>query len=534
MSTRRKMSLQLRLFLLQSAAGFVLVLLLAVLQAQALLEDTVREYGQRALTLSKAVASLPEVQSELQGPKPLSKDIDPMVENMRIRTGADFIVVADRAGIRLTHPIASLIGQSMLSGDNREARDETPAVLAGRELVSVSLGHLGRSVRGKVPVLDSGGRVIGLVSSGYLLPKVETVAAQITETSLPWFGLALLLALLSSMVISRRIKREILGLEPEEIAALMLQHRAVLETMHEGVLVLGGDGMLQSANPRARELLAASDFSPAPVETRWPELAASGLLENDEAVRNAPLGSGNRPLLVDVFRANDGRRVVIFRDREDVTRLAEELTQTRSYAELLRAQTHEFMNKLHTIGGLIQLDKSEEALDLIQHERRQDAALQGLISDIGVPKLAALVIGKGARARELGISFGLEPGSALGSRWAPLADDVLVLAVGNLVENAFEAVAGSPEKKVQLMLGEDPEGLQIEVSDSGPGVDPQLAQRIFEAGVSSRGERRGLGLSLVSERVGAAGGRLAHFRRADKTVFQISLPLEAIREEVRR
>ncbi|MDA8410094.1 MAG: ATP-binding protein, partial [Treponema sp.] len=295
---------------------------------------------------------------------------------------------------------------------------------------------------------------------------------------------------------------------------------------------LGADGVLQSANPRAKDLLAEKDFSPGPVEALWPELAASGLLENGEPVRNAPLNSGNHPLLTDVFKANDGRRVVIFRDREDVTRLAEELTQTKNYAELLRAQTHEFMNKLHTIGGLIQLGKGEEALDLIQHARRQDAALQGIISDIEVPKLAALVIGKSARAGELGIGFALEPGSSLSSRWAPLADDILILAVGNLVENAFEAVARSREKKVQLMLGEDPEGLQIEVSDSGPGVDPALALRIFEAGVSSRGERRGLGLSLVSERVSAAGGRLAHFRRDERTVFQISLPVEALREEV--
>lgn len=529
---RAKGSLQWRLFLLQSAVGFVLVLLLALLQARQLLDDTVREYGQRALTLSRAVATIPAVVSELERAAPLASDIDPMVEGMRERTGADFIVVADRSGMRLSHPIAGLIGKSMLSGDNKEARDETPAVLAGREVVSVSLGHLGRSVRGKVPVLDGKGRVVGLVSSGYLLPRVETVAAQVTASSLPWFGLALLLALLSSMFISRRIKREILGLEPEEIAAFMLQHRAVLETMHEGVLVLGADGVLQSANPRAKDLLAEKDFSPGPVEALWPELAASGLLENGEPVRNAPLNSGNHPLLTDVFKANDGRRVVIFRDREDVTRLAEELTQTKNYAELLRAQTHEFMNKLHTIGGLIQLGKGEEALDLIQHARRQDAALQGIISDIEVPKLAALVIGKSARAGELGIGFALEPGSSLSSRWAPLADDILILAVGNLVENAFEAVARSREKKVQLMLGEDPEGLQIEVSDSGPGVDPTLALRIFEAGVSSRGERRGLGLSLVSERVSAAGGRLAHFRRDERTVFQISLPVEALREEV--
>lgn len=526
-----RLGLQGRLFLLQVGVGLLLVSLLALLQVHQLLTDTVHQYGERALTLSRAVAALPQVVAELKRPQPRSQDINPMVEGLRERTGADFIVVADAKGIRLSHPRSELIGKSLLTEDNQEARDETPKVLLGQEVVSVSQGHLGRSVRGKVPVLDEQGKVIGLVSSGYLLPRVETVALQVSRDSLPWFGLALLLALLSSMLISRHIKREILGLEPEEIAALMLQHKAVLETMHEGVLVIGWDNRLQSANPRAYELLSWNEVSPISLADLWPELANGGFLSGGSTVRNASLSSGGKPLLVDVFQATDGRRVVIFRDREEITRLAEELTQTRQYAELLRAQTHEFMNRLHTIGGLIQLGQPQEALQLIQREHHQNAALQNLIADIGVPKVAALVIGKSARASELGITFGLEPGSSLSSRWAGLAEEVLVVTLGNLLENAFEAVAQAKPKSVSLMMGEDPEGLQLEVSDSGPGVVPALSGRIFEAGVSSRGARRGLGLSLVRERVGAVGGTLTHFRRDGRTVFQVSLPLEAIQPE---
>lgn len=492
-----------------------------------MLSDTVQEYGQRALALSRTVAGLPQVTGELKKTHPEAAWIDPLIEGLRQRSGADFIVVADARGIRLSHPRPELIGKSLLSEDNRESREETPAVLSGREIISVSEGHLGRSVRGKVPVLDVGGRVIGLVSTGYLLPRVQTVAAQVSRASLPWFGLALFLALLSSVFIGWHVKREILGLEPEEIAALMLQHRAVLETMHEGVLVLGPDRAVQSANPRAYGLLSLSGEPPTALAALWPELSVSGLLSEGEVVRNASLRRGNTPLLVDVFRSSDGRRVVIFRDREEVTQLAEELTQTRQYAELLRAQTHEFSNRLHTIGGLIQLGQPEQALSLIQREGRHSAVLRGLIADIAVPKVAALVIGKSARAGELGIAFGLEPGSSLGPCWRALADEVLVPVLGNLIENAFEAVAGSKLKIVTLMIGEDPEGLQLEVSDSGPGVPAILGERIFEAGVSSRGERRGLGLSLIRERVMAVGGWVRYQRRGDRTVFQVSLPSEA-------
>ena len=522
-----RLGLQGRLFLLQAGVGVLLVALLAGLQVHQTLADTVGQYGQRALALSRAVAALPQITGELGKAQPSAARVNPLVEGLRLRSGADFIVVADVRGIRLSHPRPELIGKSLLSGDNRESRQETPAVLAGREVVSVSEGHLGRSVRGKVPVLSNTGRVIGLVSTGYLLPRVETVAAQVSRDSLPWFGLALLLALFSSVLISRHVKREILGLEPEEIAALMLQHKAVLETMHEGVLVLGGDNTVQSANPRAYELLSLSGVTPTALASLWPELGESGLLDGREVVRNASLSRGSTPLLVDVFRSSDGRRVVILRDRQEITRLAEELTQTRQYAELLRAQTHEFSNRLHTIGGLIQLGQPDQALGLIQQERRQNAALQNLIAEIAVPKVAALVIGKSARAGELGIRFGLEPGSALSPRWAALADEVLVPVLGNLLENAFEAVSGANTKAVTLMIGEDPEGLQLEVGDSGPGVSALLAARVFEAGASGRGPNRGLGLSLVRERVSQVGGSAAHFRRGGLTVFQVSLPVEA-------
>jgi len=423
---KRRMRLQWRLFLLQSAVGVLLVALLAGIQFRQSLADTVDDFGDRALTISQTVAAMPEVVKALGGPR--QGAIDPLMERMRRRTGADFIVVANASGIRFSHPDKNLIGRSMLTEDNREPPDETTDVLAGRDVTSVSQGHLGRSVRGKAPVRNDRGEVIGLVSTGYLLPRVRTVALEVSEASLPWFGLALLLALASSTLISRRIKNEIMGLEPGEISA----------------------------------------------------------------------------------------------------RLAEELAQTRSYAELLRAQTHEFMNRLHTIGGLIQLGRSDEALGLIQKERRQNDALQSLIADVGVPKVAALVIGKYARAGELGIAFGIEAGSRVSPRWSALADEVLVPAVGNLIENAFEAVAGSEFKSVSLMMGEDPEGLQLEVSDTGPGVDPELASSLFQSGVSSKGERRGLGLSLVRERLASVGGSLAHFRREERTVFQISLPFEAI------
>lgn len=527
---RRLLGIQARLFLWQAGVVTLLTLALAVTLTFVLERSTREEFGERALAISRIVAAMPQVVDAITGSKSPSSIINPLANRIRARVGADFIVVGDVHGIRLSHPQPEKIGHSMMEGS--EPASDTLEPLAGREIVTLALGGLGLSVRGKVPIRDANGRVIGLVSTGYLLPTVQSTAGRVSRTLWPWFASALGLALFSSILISRRFKRELLELEPDEIAALVLQHRAVLSALQEGVIVLDARGKILILNPRAAEMLDldAQAALPAPIREVWPELALSGLLEADTDAINQALVMADTPVLARVLRASEDRRVVTFRDRAEVTRIAEELTQTREYAELLRAQTHEFMNRLHTIAGLIQLERPFEALALIQRESAQNDAVREAISEIEVPKLAALVIGKYERARELGIRFSLEPGSSITGLWDALATDVLVPVVGNLLENAFEAALERPGTAVALMLGEDPDGLQIEVRDDGPGVPSSARARIFERGFSTRGAARGLGLSLVRQRVESHGGTLAHLERGGLTVFLVSLPASAVLE----
>lgn len=521
----RRLGIQMRFFLLQVAVFSVLMAALAAVQIFTLQRSVQKSYGERALLISRTVATIPEVVAAFDDPDP-SSTLNPLVNRIREKVGADYIVVGDKQGIRLAHPLPDRLGKPMVGGDNN-------APLAGREIISVATGSLGAAIRGKVPVRDAAGRVIGVVSTGYLLPTVHSIALQVSATLLPWFGLGLLFALLSSVWLSRRIKRAMLDLEPEQIAALVQQHRSVLNALQEGVLVVDAGGQIQLANPRAAQMLGipAAGETPLRLEAVWPDLAQSGLLEGGNT-ENEELRIGSLPVLAGVFAMPGGQRLVVFRDRAEILEMAEELTQTRRYAELLRAQTHEFQNRLHTIAGLIQLQRPVEALAVIQQEAGQIEALRDLVADIELPRLAALVLGKYQRARELGIRLRLEPGSALSAAWMPHSQ-TLELTLGNLLENAFEAVLEKPrgqERSVTLALGEDPEGMQLEVSDNGPGVPAELGWRILERGVSTRGEGRGLGLSLVHQQITQLGGELSFFRRGGHSVFRVSLPSSALWE----
>ncbi|RIH81783.1 Sensor histidine kinase CitA [Calidithermus terrae] len=519
----RRLGIQMRFFLLQVAVFTLLMGVLAGVQVAALQRSVRSSYGERALMISRTVATIPEVVAAFDDPDP-SRTLNPLVNRIRERVGADYIVVGDKRGIRLAHPLPDRLGKPMVGGDNAEP-------LAGREIISVATGSLGAAIRGKVPVRDAAGRVVGVVSTGYLLPTVQSIALEVSATLLPWFGLGLVFALLSSVWLSRRIKRAMLELEPEQIAALVQQHRSVLSALQEGVLVVDAQGHVQIANPKAAQMLGIRGEldAPLPLEGLWPELARSGLLAGGNT-ENEPLHVGNQPVLVGVLGMPGGQRLVVFRDRAEILQMAEELTQTRRYAELLRAQTHEFQNRLHTIAGLIELERPAEALAVIQQEAGQVEALRDRVAGLELPRLAALILGKYQRARELGIRLRLEPGSALSAAWAPHSQ-TLELVLGNLLDNAFEAVLEKPRgeaRHVSVMLGEDPEGLQLEVSDDGPGVAPELGRRILERGVSTRGEGRGLGLHLVQQHVEPLGGELSFFRRGGRSVFRVSLPASAL------
>ncbi|MFC3834571.1 MULTISPECIES: sensor histidine kinase [Deinococcus] len=489
------------------------VLLLGV-QTAHLYREAKGRLGERAMTTSRIVASLPEV-VRAAGRGSQDAALNTQVNAMRIQAGADFIVVGDRRGIRLAHPLDDRLGKPMEGGDN-------VAPLSGREAISVARGSLGLSVRGKVPIWaggQAGTQVVGVVSTGYLMPQAWHLVGAALVSLLPWVLLALALGTLGAVWAARRLRAEILNLEPEQIAALARQQRAVLAALREGVIAVDGAGQITLASGRAADALLTPS-TPVSLARVWPELAE--LHPGAQRQQNLELRLRGQPFLVNIEPLDGGGFVAGFRNRAEVVALADELTHARGFVDVLRAQTHEYQNRLHVLSGLLQLGRHEEALRVLNAEIRADAEFRQLLRDVQVPRLVALLAGKRERAQELGIDFQVAEGSLLSPVWERHAD-TLVTAVGNLTENAFEVLAGQPGS-VTVLIGEDPDGVQIEVEDSGPGVVADVLERLYTRGASSKGEGRGYGLAGVHARVQALGGQLRYVRRRGRTVFQVSLP----------
>ncbi len=235
--------LQIGIILLTVAAGAVV----SFLQARRNLDARA---GQQSLAIANTVASDPDIVADFAEPDP-ARLIDPIAERIRHATHAAFVVVANRRGIRYSHPNPALVGTSLLhdKGENPQA------VLAGHTFVGVESGSLGRSMRAKVPIRDASGSVIGLVSVGVLESRVSSELGATLPTSAipPLIGLAL--GTVGAFLLARRVKRQTFGLEPREIAALLEQREAMLHGVREGAIAVDQSGRLTLINDEAARLI---------------------------------------------------------------------------------------------------------------------------------------------------------------------------------------------------------------------------------------------------------------------------------------
>ncbi len=505
-------TLQAQMILLVAALGLVQLVITGSIITPLIVDITEDHMGKRALDIAETVAHDPLVRRGLLEGDP-DGEVQDLAESVRLATGAEFVVVCDPAGVRLSHPDAWKIGKTFVGGDMG------PVVNEGRSYVSKAVGTLGPSLRGIAPVRGGGlsSDVIGFVAVGYLVEDVNrTIAGRLLLPGIVVLVLGLL-GIYAAVLISRHFKRAILGLEPREIASLYRERGTILESLREGVIATDEHGTIRLANAAARKALDMApdaELEGRPVTEVFPRAGIDGVLESGEPVHDREVVRLARTLVVNLVPVLvEGRAVGVvasFRRKDELDQLTHELAQTRESAEMRRVQAHEFSNTLHTIAGLIQLEAYQEALDMIL---RESTDFQDLIAFLGRavpnPDLSGLILGKMNRARELKVSLAVDRSSSLQALPEWLDTDRLVTVVGNLLDNALEAAVGFRERPSHARLSLDDRGrdLVIEVEDSGPGVLPDRIETIFHKGVTSKnGDGHGVGLYLVAENLRELGG----------------------------
>lgn len=485
------------------------------LMVSMLVSSILEEYiGRNALNVSKTVSLTTVVHEGLKNKN--STQIQLYAESVRKATGARFVVVGDHEGRRYSHPVPERIGKLMVGGDNPRALER------GEAYVSKAVGTLGPSMRGKVPIFANSGKVIGVVSVGYLQETVESVTEGYLQRVLLWvFGL-FLLGGIGTWLIARNVKQSIFGLEPVEIARLFRERNAILDSIREGVVAINDKGQVTMLDHEAAKILKIPPESGigTSIESILPQTRMLEVLKSGEEQFDQEMIIGGIEVIVNRVPIWQNDRVAgvvsSFRRKDEIDRMAQELTQIQEYSEVLRTQTHEYSNKLHTLAGLIQLGSHQEALDLIGRETSGYQELLGTLAEtVPEPLLSAIILGKYNRAQELRIIFQLDPESRMIDIPKKINREKIVTILGNLLENALEAAQEntSGKRMVQLSMTDFGNDLIFEVEDSGSGIEDESVDLSLQHGFTTKsGTGRGIGLSLVHENLKYLGGHLTVVR----------------------
>jgi two-component system, CitB family, sensor kinase len=495
-----------QVLLLQVLVVGVLVLCSVALAVYDARRDARSSATEQAVAVAQAVADSPTVLEALSDPDPTVR-LQPYAERVRVDSDVDFVVVMKTDRTRYTHPNPENIGRPFI-GDLGNAPE-------GEVFTQEFEGTLGPSMRAVVPVFaDDREQVVALVSVGITISSIDRQLRDDILLILLTAWAVLAVGAIGGWLVARRLRRQTHGLGEREITRMYEYYSAVLHAVREGLLLLDRDGRVQLVNDEALRLLDLSDdvvgrpladlgLAPALVEA-----ALGGTASPDDLYV-----AGDRVLVVSTaparWEGDEVGSVVTLRDRTELQAVTGELDVVRSLTESLRSQTHEAANRLHTVVSLAEMGRVQEAIDFATEELQLTQLLTDrVVAAAGDPVVAALLLGKSAEAAERGVDLTID--GELVADGVPARD--LVTVLGNLLDNAFDAVDGAERREVAVTFDGTRE-LRIVVGDSGPGLDGADADRVLQRGWSTKasadGPGRGVGLALVAQVARRHGGDIA-------------------------
>lgn len=525
----RSLAFPLRIFLLILVVSVFIIAALAQYFTASFEDYLAAHVRDMAMNQAKIIASNDSIITAVKHRD--YKRLATIADKLQSGTDFDYVVIGDTNSIRLYHPNPEKIGYPMQF-------TKPGALEKGESYFITSKGSIGMAMRAKTPIFDDDGKIIGVVSIGYLISKIDSWRSDFLLPMAGVFILLLLVLMLLSWFFAAHIRRQMLGMEPKQIARVVRQQEALFSSVYEGLIAVDPDGYITAINRSARKMLGLS--SPG---RKWLGKPVSEVVQPAdfftqqiaEKRQDAMVNFNGLSVIAnrEAIRSGDELlgAIISFRSKDEIATLNAQLTQIKQYVESLRTLRHEHLNWMSTINGLLQMKEYDKVLAMVQGESQaQQQLIDSLRGAFADRQVAGLLFGKVQRARELGLTMTIVPGSQLHQLPEGLDSTEFAAIVGNLLDNAFEASLRTQQgnKVVELYLSDEGDDVIIEVADQGCGVPEALREKIFEQGVSTRTDEpgeHGIGLYLIASYVRRCDGVITLEDNSPcGTLFSLFLP----------
>ena len=506
-----------RIFITQLVLIVTLALFLGVSGTLINIHFEVEKRDQNLQNIAEAVASSPLIDDKIANPddKKTTELLNEYLDSLKISLdNIDVISFVSRENIRLYHSNHELIGTEY-DGAIPEFEKVSKEYYTSNET-----GPSGSQRRAYAAVYDKNGNYTGFVMTILLLENIKAETLQILFIFALITIAAILIELIISAELSSSIKKSLHGYEPNVFSAMFQVRDNILESLNEGVLAVDKNGVVQFANRSAAKMFGKKKAKEL-INTPFTDCCNDGFIKNvistgEKEFNIQEQSIDNSNVLIDCIPIKEKDDIIgavaILHNREEYTKLMEDLAGTRYLVDSMRANNHDFTNKLHVIMGLIQMEMYDDAVSYIENiSIVQRETISKIMSVVDEPSIAALLIGKSARASELNVKFILNDESHYSKTDLLLPSELMVTVIGNLIDNAFEAINIKDiqrQKELRFGIYSRENALLITVEDTGIGISKDNLEHIYDNGFSTKGEGRGTGLYQVKEMVEAIGGKI--------------------------
>lgn len=527
MFNKSKIRLQTKLTILVCAVVLVSLSVTAYLIGSKAVDNSRAFQENKVMDIATTISHTKLIKDGLTGEGPVEA-IQSFTSDVQKNTSVQYIVVLNKDHIRQSHPVEERIGEYFVGGDEDLAFD-------GESYTSLAHGTLGESLRAFVPIYAEN-ELVGVVSVGILSENIQAAVFQSLRTSYIGIGIGLLIGIVGAFLLARQVKQTLYGLEPEEIAKLLGERDAMLESVKEGIIAINDQGEIVVANQAACQLFHQSGLIENPISKQVDDYLPASLLKQvlvtGESAFNQQQKLNGIDIVVNrvpvILNGEIVGALATFRDKTELTSLVEQLSGAKAFAETLRMQTHEFMNKLHVITAMVHTKSYDELKEyttyLSDAYQREVGTVSRLIKD---PVISGYLVNKLSKARETGIHVELTGGKPLPRLKKIEHMDKIITILGNLFDNASEAVKDQENGQIEIAINYKDKHFCFDIRDNGPGISAADFEKTSQIGLSTKGENRGYGLYLVNKALTELGGKLELSSvNIAGTRFQVMIPYE--------